>query len=89
MDKGLTARWPLVFSLWLLGLRPVRLAPGRVSCCRQPRNSLSTRRHAGSCGTIVDPDGNAWMVGTHIAEPTPQEMKKAMKEQAAGAAAAS
>jgi PhnB protein len=41
------------------------------------------------CGTIVDPDGNAWMVGTHIAEPTPQEMKKAMKEQAAGAAAAS
>jgi PhnB protein len=41
------------------------------------------------CGTIVDPDGNAWMVGTHIAEPTPQEMKKAMKQQAVGAAAAS
>ena len=36
------------------------------------------------CGTIVDPDGNAWMVGTHVAEPTPQEMKKAMKQQAAG-----
>ena len=41
------------------------------------------------CGTIVDPDGYAWMVGTHIAEPTPQEMKKAMKKQAAGAATAS
>jgi PhnB protein len=40
------------------------------------------------CGTIVDPDGNAWMVATHIAEPTPQEMKKAMKKQAAAAAAA-
>ena len=40
------------------------------------------------CGTIVDPDGNAWMVATHIAEPTPQEMKKAMKEQAARAAVA-
>ena len=40
------------------------------------------------CGTIVDPDGNAWMVGTHIAEPTPQEMKKAMKKQAVSAAAA-
>jgi len=39
------------------------------------------------CGTIVDPDGNTWMVATHIAEPTPQEMKKAMKKQAAGAAA--
>lgn len=35
------------------------------------------------CGTIKDPDGNTWMVGTHIAEPTPQEMKKAMKQQAA------
>jgi PhnB protein len=40
------------------------------------------------CGTIVDPDGNAWMVATHIAEPTPQEMKKAMKKQAAAAAVA-
>jgi PhnB protein len=37
------------------------------------------------CGTIIDPDGNSWMIGTHIAEPTPQEMKKAMKQQAAGA----
>ena len=31
-------------------------------------------------GNLVDPDGYAWMVGTHVAEPTPQEMKKAMKE---------
>jgi PhnB protein len=41
------------------------------------------------CGTIIDADGNAWMVGTHIAEPTPQEMKKAMKQQAVGASAGS
>ena len=39
------------------------------------------------CGTILDPDGNTWMVATHIAEPTPQEMKKAMKQQAAGTSA--
>jgi uncharacterized glyoxalase superfamily protein PhnB len=32
------------------------------------------------CGNLVDPDGYTWMVGTHMAEPTPQEMKKAMKE---------
>jgi PhnB protein len=41
-------------------------------------------------GNVIDPDGNPWMVATHMAEPTPQEMKKAMKEmmssQAAGAA---
>jgi PhnB protein len=39
------------------------------------------------CGTVVDPDGYAWMVVTHIAAPTPQEMKKKMKAmmgQAAG-----
>ena len=40
------------------------------------------------CGTIIDPDGYMWMIGTHVSEPTPQEMKKAMKamsSQAAGA----
>ena len=36
------------------------------------------------CGTVVDPDGYMWMVATHIAEPTPQEMKKRMKEQMSG-----
>jgi PhnB protein len=32
------------------------------------------------CGTVIDPDGNPWMLGTHKAEPTPQEMKKKMAE---------
>ncbi len=36
------------------------------------------------CGTIVDPDGYAWMVGTHKAEPTAKEMKKKMQEQIGG-----
>jgi PhnB protein len=40
-------------------------------------------------GTVIDPDGNPWMIGTHIADPTPEEMKKKMAEmmkpQAAGA----
>lgn len=39
-------------------------------------------------GTIVDPEGNAWMIGTHVAEPTPQEMMKKMKEMSAQAGAA-
>ena len=34
------------------------------------------------CGVVADPNGYSWMVSTHIAEPTPQEMNKAMKEQA-------
>src|ERR1019366_7893651 len=32
-------------------------------------------------GNVIDPDGYAWMVATHTAEPTPQEMKKKMAEQ--------
>ena len=40
------------------------------------------------CGTVVDPDGYAWMVATHVAEPTPDEMKRKMKEQMTGQAAA-
>ena len=32
-------------------------------------------------GVLVDPEGNPWMIGTHIAEPTPEEMKRAMKAQ--------
>jgi uncharacterized glyoxalase superfamily protein PhnB len=33
------------------------------------------------CGTIVDPDGYSWMVGTHKAEPSAKEMKEKMVEQ--------
>ena len=33
------------------------------------------------CGTITDPDGYTWMVGTHKAEPTVKEMKTKMTEQ--------
>jgi PhnB protein len=36
------------------------------------------------CGTVVDADGNAWMIGTHVAEPTPQEMMASMREQESG-----
>jgi PhnB protein len=38
------------------------------------------------CGTVVDPEGYTWMVATHVAEPTPQEMRKRMKEQMASQA---
>ena len=43
------------------------------------------------CGTVTDPDGYTWMVGTHKAELSAKEMKKGMAEmmkQSAGAAAA-
>ncbi len=33
------------------------------------------------CGTVVDPDGYTWMIGTHKAEPSAKEMKEKMLEQ--------
>ena len=39
------------------------------------------------CGTLVDPEGYTWMISTHISEPTPQEMKRKMKEQMSAQAA--
>jgi len=32
------------------------------------------------CGNLIDPDGYAWMLATHVSDPTPQEMKKKMTE---------
>jgi len=32
------------------------------------------------CGRLVDPEGYTWYIATHIAEPTPAEMKKQMNE---------
>jgi hypothetical protein len=32
------------------------------------------------CGTVVDPDGYSWMVGTHKAELLAKETKKGMEE---------
>jgi len=40
------------------------------------------------CGTVVDPEGYTWMVATHIAQPTPKEMQRKMKEQMASQQAA-
>jgi uncharacterized glyoxalase superfamily protein PhnB len=40
------------------------------------------------CGTIADPDGNKWMISTHKAEPTEEEMAAAMNQPPPQAAAA-
>ena len=32
------------------------------------------------CGRLVDPEGYSWYVATHVADPTPAQMKKQMVE---------
>jgi PhnB protein len=56
-----------------------------------PRGPVMDMFWGDRCGTVVDPDGYSWMVGTHKTEPTAKEMKKGMEEmmkQQPGAAAA-
>jgi PhnB protein len=33
------------------------------------------------CGRLMDPEGYSWYVATHMAEPTPAQMKKQMVEE--------
>lgn len=35
------------------------------------------------CGSLIDPEGYQWSLATHIADPTPREMARKMKEQMA------
>ena len=44
-----------------------------------PQGSVMDMFWGDRCGTITDPDGNTWMIATHVSEPTPKEMQKAMK----------
>jgi PhnB protein len=41
------------------------------------------------CGMVKDLDGNKWMIATHKAEPTPQEMEEAMRQMQQPPASAS
>ena len=38
------------------------------------------------CGNLIDPEGYSWSIGSHVANYTPREMAKKMKEQMANMA---
>ncbi len=70
-------------SLFLLTENADKVVAKAVKLGAEAKGSVMDMFWGDRCGTIVDPDGYMWMVATHIAEPTPQEMKKKMKEQMA------
>ena len=81
-------------SLYLLTEDVDRVVAKAVKHGAQARGAVADMFWGDRCGTIVDPEGYTWMIATHIAEPTPQEMNKKMKEMmkaqaAAGAASGS
>ena len=46
----------------------------------KPQGPVSDMFRGDRCGRLVDPEGYSWYVATHIADPTPAEMKKQMIE---------
>src|SRR6266852_5106622 len=70
-------------SLYLLTENADMVVAKAVKLGAAPKGPVMDMFWGDRCGTVVDPEGYTWMVATHIAEPTPQEMKKRMKEQMA------
>src|SRR5271167_619742 len=76
-------------SLYLLTENADKVVAKAVKLGAAPKGPVIDMFWGDRCGTVVDPEGYAWMVATHIAEPTPQEMKKRMADQMASQPAAS
>jgi PhnB protein len=76
-------------SLYLLTENADKVVEKAVKLGAVPKGPVMDMFWGDRCGTVVDPDGYIWMVATHLSEPTPQEMKKTMKEQMSAQPAAS
>src|ERR1700751_2874100 len=61
---------------WRTWIRSSKKRPSSA----QPKGPVMDMFWGYRCGTVVDPDGYNWMVGTHKAEPTAKEMKKGMEK---------
>lgn len=67
-------------TLYLLVDDVDKVVAKAVKLGAQPQGPVSDMFWGDRCGRLVDPEGYTWYVATHIAEPTPEEMKKQMKE---------
>jgi len=70
-------------SLYLLTENADKVVAKALKLGAEARGPVMDMFWGDRVGTIVDPDGYTWMVATHLAELTPQEMNKKMKEQMA------
>ena len=68
-----TTLYPLVDNVDKLFAKAVKLGA-------TPQGPVADMFWGDRCGRLVDPEGYSWYVATHIANPTPAEMKKQMIE---------
>ncbi len=68
-------------SLYVLVENADKVVAKAVKLGAETRMPVADMFWGDRCGIVVDPEGYSWMIATHIADPTPQEMKRKMKEQ--------
>src|SRR5579863_8578096 len=68
-------------SLYLLTENADKVVAKAAKLGAAPKGPVMDMFWGDRCGTVIDPEGYAWMIATHIAEPTPKEMQQKMKEQ--------
>jgi PhnB protein len=67
-------------TLYLLVENVEKVFARAVKLGATPQGPISDMFWGDRCGRLVDPEGYMWYVATHIADPTPDEMKKKMVE---------
>jgi PhnB protein len=67
-------------TLYLLVENVDKVVARAVKLGAAPQGPVSDMFWGDRCGRLVDPEGYTWYIATHIADPTPAEMKKQMIE---------
>jgi len=74
-------------TLYLLTENVDKMVAKAVKAGGNPMGPVGDMFWGDRCGIVIDPEGYTWIIATHKAEPTPQEMAKAQKEMAKAQAA--
>ena len=67
-------------TLYLMTEQVDKLVAKAIKQGATPQGPVMDMFWGDRCGTLTDPDGYTWMIATHVSEPTPADMKKAMKQ---------
>lgn len=67
-------------TLYILVENVDKIVAKAVKLGAKPQGPVSDMFWGDRCGRLVDPEGYTWYIATHIADPTPAQMKKQMRE---------
>ncbi len=67
-------------TLYLLVPNVDKVVAKAVKLGATPQGPVADMFWGDRCGRLIDPDGYSWYIATHIADPTPAQMKKQMAE---------